>query len=45
MSTLSEREKSSPDSVANFGKENDMDPGAVPAHLPLLFIAEEMLIA
>lgn len=38
-------EKTSNDTVGKFSIDNDMDPGAVPFHLPHLFMAEEMLIA
>lgn len=36
--------RSPSDFIAKSGKENDMDPGAVPSYLPL-YIAEGMLIA
>lgn len=41
----SERGRSGSDFIAKFSKENDVDPGAVPFHLPHLSIAEKMLIA
>lgn len=33
------------DFIAKFSKDNDMDIGAVPSHIPHLSIGEEMLIA